>query len=135
MTITLTERAATQVLRQLDKRGSGIALRIGIKKVGCTGLAHTFEIADEIRPGEHCFESHGARLVLDAESLVVLDGSHIDFVTEGLSQRFKFDNPNVDSECGCGESFNVKKPVIATATATATATAVKTLDLQHEPRS
>ena len=129
MTITLTERAATQVRRQLDKRGSGIALRIGIKKVGCTGLAHTFEIADEIRRGEHCFESHGARLVVDAESLVVLDGSHIDFVTEGLSQRFKFDNPNVDSECGCGESFNVKKPVIATATA------VKTLDLQSEPRS
>ena len=118
MTMTLTERAATQIRRQLDKRGAGIALRIGIKKVGCTGLAHTFEIADEIRPGEHSFESHGARLVVDAESLLVLDGSHIDFVTEGLTQRFKFDNPNVDSECGCGESFNVKKPATAAAVAT-----------------
>jgi iron-sulfur cluster assembly protein len=115
MTMTLTERAATQIRRQLDKRGSGIALRIGIKKVGCTGLAHTFEIADEVRPGEHSFESQGARLVVDAESLRVLDGSHIDFVTEGLTQRFKFDNPNVDSECGCGESFNVKKPMAAAA--------------------
>lgn len=109
MTITLTAGAATQIRRQIDKRGSGIALRIGIKKVGCTGLAHTFEIADEIRPGEHSFESHGARLVVDADSLLVLDGSHIDFVTEGFAQRFRFDNPNVDSECGCGESFNVKK--------------------------
>jgi len=109
MTITLTAGAATQIRRQIDKRGSGIALRIGIKKVGCTGLAHTFEIADEIRPGEHSFESQGARLVVDADSLLVLDGSHIDFVTEGFAQRFKFDNPNVDSECGCGESFNVKK--------------------------
>jgi len=109
MTITLTAGAATQIRRQLDRRGSGIALRIGIKKVGCTGLAHTFEIADEIRPGEHSFESQGARLVVDADSLLVLDGSHIDFVTEGFAQRFKFDNPNVDSECGCGESFNVKK--------------------------
>ena len=118
MTITLTERAATQIRRQLDRRGSGIALRIGVKPVGCTGLAHTFDIADEIRPDEHSFESHGARVVVDAASLVVLDGSHIDFVTEGLSQRFKFDNPNVDSECGCGESFNVKKPgsVVAVAT-------------------
>ena len=115
MTMTLTERAATQIRRQLDKRGSGIALRIGIKKVGCTGLAHTFEIADEVRPGEHSFESHGARVVVDAQSLLVLDGSHIDFVTEGLTQRFKFDNPNVDSECGCGESFNVKKPGAAAA--------------------
>ena len=118
MTITLTERAATQIRRQLDKRGSGIALRIGIKKVGCTGLAHTFELADEVRPGEHSFESHGARVVVDAESLLVLDGSHIDFDTEGLTQRFKFDNPNVDSECGCGESFNVKKPATAAAVAT-----------------
>ena len=115
MTMTLTERAATQIRRQLEKRGSGIALRIGIKKVGCTGLAHTFELADEVRPGEHSFESHGASVVVDAESLLVLDGSHIDFVTEGLSQRFKFDNPNVDTECGCGESFNVKKPLAAAA--------------------
>ena len=115
MTMTLSERAATQIRRQLEKRGSGIALRIGIKKVGCTGLAHTFELADEVRPGEHCFESHGACVVVDAESLLVLDGSHIDFVTEGLTQRFKFDNPNVDTECGCGESFNVKKPLAAAA--------------------
>ena len=110
MTMTLTERAATQIRRQIDKRGSGIALRIGIKKVGCTGLAHTFELADEIRPDEHSFDSHGVRILVDSESLVVLDGSHIDFVTDGLKQSFKFDNPNVDNECGCGESFNVKKP-------------------------
>ena len=109
MTMTLTERAATQIQRQLDKRGAGIALRIGVKKVGCTGLAHTFELVDEIRPGEHSFTSHGALLVVDADSLEFLDGSNIDFVTDGLKQSFKFDNPNVDSQCGCGESFNVKK--------------------------
>ena len=110
MTMTLTERAATQIRRQIEKRGSGIVLRIGIKKVGCTGLAHTFELADEIRSDEHSFESHGALILVDPESLVVLDGSHIDFVTDGLKQCFKFDNPNVENECGCGESFNVKKP-------------------------
>ena len=110
MTMTLTEKAALQIQRQLEKRGRGIALRLGIKKVGCTGLAHTFELADEIRPDEHSFESHGARILVDPDSLVVLDGSHIDFVTDGLKQSFKFNNPNVDNECGCGESFNVKKP-------------------------
>ena len=109
MTITLTDNAARQIKRQLEKRGKGIALRIGVRKVGCTGLAHTFDIADEIRPGDHSFEAHDARVLIDADSLVYLDGSRIDFVTEGLKQMFKFDNPNVDSECGCGESFNVKK--------------------------
>jgi len=108
MTISLTENAAKQIKSQLAKRGKGVAMRIGVKKVGCSGLAHTFDIADEIREGDHTFESHDAVVVLDANSLAVLDGSRIDFVKDGLKQMFKFDNPNVDSECGCGESFNMK---------------------------
>ena len=109
MTMTLTEKAALQIQRQLEKRGKGIALRIGVKKVGCTGLAHTFDLIDKVGPNDHSFESYGARIVVDAESLEYLDGSRVDFVTDGLKQSFKFDNPNVDSQCGCGESFNVKK--------------------------
>jgi len=108
MAITLTENAAKQIQSQLAKRGKGIALRIGVKKVGCSGLAHTFDIADDIRAGDQVFESFDARVVLDAASLLVLDGSHIDFVKDGLRQMFKFENPNVESECGCGESFNMK---------------------------
>ena len=108
MAITFTENAAMQIQRQLAKRGKGIALRIGVKTVGCSGLAHTFDIADEVGPTDHSFEAHDARMVIDEKSLVFLDGSHIDFVTEGPRQMFKFDNPNVDSECGCGESFNMK---------------------------
>ena len=108
MAITLTESAAKQFQSQLAEHGKGIALRIGVKKVGCSGLAHTFDIADEIRAGDHIFESLNVCVVLDADSLAVFDGSHIDFVTEGLKQLFKFDNPNAASECGCGESFNLK---------------------------
>ena len=109
MTMTLTKNAAMQIQCQLEKRGKGIALRIGVKKVGCTGLKHTFDLIDEVGPNDQSFESHGARIVVDAESLKYLDGSRVDFVTDGLKQSFKFDNPNVDSQCGCGESFNVKK--------------------------
>ena len=92
MTMTLSENAARQILRQLEKRGKGIALRIGVKKVGCTGLAHTFELIDEVGPNDHSFESHGARIAVDNESLAYLDGSSIDFVTDGMKQSFKFDN-------------------------------------------
>ena len=118
MAITFTENAAKQIQSQLAKRGKGIALRIGIKKVGCSGLTHTFDIADDVRAGDQVFESHDARVVLDAASLLVLDGSRIDFVRDGLRQMYKFDNPNVESECGCGESFNMKsklgpKPEVA----------------------
>jgi iron-sulfur cluster assembly protein len=108
MAITLTENAVKQIQTQLAKRGKGLGLRVGIKKVGCSGFAYTFDYADDIRDGDRAFEAHDAKVVIDADSLAVLDGSRLDFVKEGLKQMFKFDNPNVDATCGCGESFSVK---------------------------
>ena len=109
MTITLTEKAAKKIQSQLAKNGSGIGLRLGIKKVGCNGFAYTFDYAAEARDGDQVFESHDTTLVVDAASLPFIDGSHLDFVKEGFNESFKFDNPNAESECGCGESFNLKK--------------------------
>ena len=109
MTISVTENAAKQIQNQLAKRGSGLGLRVGVKKVGCSGFAYTFDYADEIQPGDRLFEAHDAKVVVDAETLSFVDGSRLDFVKEGFKQVFKFDNPNVDSTCGCGESFNVKQ--------------------------
>ncbi len=113
MAIAMTENAAKQIKNQLAKRGSGLGLRVGVKKVGCSGLAYTFDYADELRPGDQLFEAHGAKLVVDADGLAVLDGSNLDFVKEGFAKTFKFDNPNVDSTCGCGASFSVKAPATA----------------------
>ena len=109
MPITLTENAAKQIRKQLAKRGKGLALRIGIKKVGCSGFAYTFDYADDIRVGDQMFESYDANVIIDAGSLPFLDGSRVDFVKEGLNDSFKFDNPNVDNMCGCGESFSLKE--------------------------
>jgi iron-sulfur cluster assembly protein len=110
MSINLTESAAKQVQAQLVKRGRGLGLRVGVKKVGCSGFAYTYDYADEIRSDDHVIESHGTKLVVDAKSLDFLSGSTLDYVKEGLKQAFKFDNPNVDSTCGCGESFSLKEP-------------------------
>lgn len=107
MGIQLTERAAHQIKRSLQKRGRGLGLRLGIKKVGCSGLAYTFDYADDIVEGDQTFEAHEAKVVVDGEALKVIDGSTLDFVREGLKETFKFDNPNAKSQCGCGESFNV----------------------------
>jgi len=109
MAISVTENAAKQIRNQLAKRGTGVGLRVGVKKVGCSGFAYTFEYADEMRPGDRLFEAHDAKLVVDADTLSFLDGSRLDFVKEGFKQVFKFDNPNIESTCGCGESFNIKQ--------------------------
>ncbi|MSQ50229.1 MAG: iron-sulfur cluster assembly accessory protein [Betaproteobacteria bacterium] len=108
MAITLTERAAKQIQTQLAKYGKGLGLRVGVKKVGCNGFAYTFDYAEEVREGDRLFESHNAKVVVDADNLSFLDGSRLDFVKEGFKETFEFDNPNVDSTCGCGESFNLK---------------------------
>ena len=109
MAITSTESAARQIKNQLAGRGKGLGLRVGVKQVGCSGFAYTFDYADEMREGDRSFESHGAAVVVATDSLSFLDGSRLDFVKEGLKQMFAFDNPNVDNTCGCGESFNLKE--------------------------
>tara|TARA_Y100001936_G_scaffold243230_1_gene281778 strand:+ start:29779 stop:30123 length:345 start_codon:yes stop_codon:yes gene_type:complete len=108
MSITLSENAAKQILKKITNRGKGIALRVGIKKVGCSGFAYTFDYADEINSDDILFKSHDAKLVVSSSNLKFLDGSNIDFVREGLNDSFKFNNPNVENTCGCGESFSIK---------------------------
>lgn len=109
MAITLTESAARHIRKQLDKRGRGVGLRLGVKRVGCSGLAYTMDYADQVGDKDVVFESHDAKVVVDRETLAYLDGTQVDFRREGLSESFKFDNPNVSATCGCGESFTVDK--------------------------
>ena len=107
MSITLTESAADRVKTFLEKRGKGIGWRLGIKTSGCSGLSYMLEFVDALNEDDQVFEQHGVKVIVDTKSLVYLDGTQLDFVKEGLNEGFKFTNPNVKDECGCGESFNV----------------------------
>jgi iron-sulfur cluster assembly protein len=107
MNVSLSERAAAHVARYLEKRGKGLGLKLGVKTTGCSGLAYKLEYADVVNEEDHEFLCHGVRVFVDPKSLPYIDGTELDFVREGLNEGFKFNNPNVKSECGCGESFNV----------------------------
>jgi iron-sulfur cluster assembly protein len=107
MSITLTEKAAAHVKRNLEKRGKGCGLRLGVRTTGCSGLAYQLEYVDEPAVEDQEFESNGVKVFVDPKSLAYLDGTELDFVREGLNEGFKFQNPNVKDECGCGESFRV----------------------------
>lgn len=107
MSISLTEAAAKHVQDFLDNRGKGVGLRLGVKTTGCSGMAYVLEFADEINPEDTVFEDRGVKVVIDPKSLVYLDGTELDYTREGLNEGFKFNNPNVKGECGCGESFTV----------------------------
>jgi iron-sulfur cluster assembly protein len=107
MTVTLSERAAQHVSNYIAKRGKGIGIRLGVKTSGCSGMAYKLEFADAAEPDDIVFESRGLKVLVDPRSLPYIDGTELDFAREGLNEGFKFNNPNVKDQCGCGESFNV----------------------------
>ncbi|MGB5325536.1 MAG: iron-sulfur cluster assembly protein IscA [Pseudomonadales bacterium] len=108
MAISMTEKAVQHVRSQLEQRGKGLGIRVGVKTTGCSGMAYVLEFVDEVEASDEVFEQEGVKLVVDPKSLVYIDGTEMDFVKDGLNEGFEFRNPNAAGECGCGESFTVQ---------------------------
>lgn len=107
MALSLTESAARQIAKQLQRRGKGVGLRLGVKKAGCSGLAYVVDYADDVSPEDAVFEQHGVKVVVRNQDLEFLEGIEVDYAREGINEAFRFNNPNVKASCGCGESFTV----------------------------
>jgi iron-sulfur cluster assembly protein len=107
MALSLTQSAAERVKSHLERRGHGLGLRVGIRKTGCSGYAYVIDYADAVDADDVVFEDRGVKIVVDGASLELIDGTQVDFVRQGLNEAFRFRNPNVKGECGCGESFSV----------------------------
>ena len=107
MAVMLTEVAAERVRSFMQKRGGGVGMRFGVRKSGCSGFAYVVDFADEVGGDDEVYESNGVNVIVDAHSLPYVDGTRIDFRREGLNEVFVYENPNVKSECGCGESFGI----------------------------
>lgn len=103
--ITLTDAAASRVKNFLEKDQGKQGLYLGVRKTGCSGWAYEVELSS--RPDLECevFSDKGVDIFVPKDALAFLDGTTVDFVREGINQIFKFENPNVTAECGCGESF------------------------------
>ena len=107
MPITLSNTAADRIRRFLDARGHGMGFRLAVKKTGCSGFAYVVDLEDEISGDDRVFESNGIPVIVDSDTLPMVDGTHIDFARDGLNETFTYDNPNVKNRCGCGESFGI----------------------------
>jgi len=107
--ITVTDTAYKKIKLNLERRGKGAGIRIGVRTTGCSGLAYTMEYVDEYlaEVGVTNFAQKDFVLLIDAKSLVYLDGLTMDWVRNGLNEGFDFQNPNERDRCGCGESFRV----------------------------
>ena len=107
MAISLSDSAAARVKNYLSRRDAGVGLRLGVRKTGCNGYSYVIDFADAVEANDAVFEQDGIKVIVDNDSLPLLDGTEVDFVKDGLNEMFRFVNPNAAGECGCGESFNV----------------------------
>ncbi len=107
MSVKLSDRALNQVKSQLEKRGKGFGMRLAVKKAGCSGFAYVIDFADELKDNDRVFENDGVKVVINDSDLDFLNGIELDYTREGISEAFRFNNPNVKATCGCGESFTV----------------------------
>ena len=107
MSITLTTQAADHISKHIEKRGSGLGLRLGVRLTGCSGMAYEVDYVDEQLENDQVFVDHGIKVFVDPRSLPFVDGTTIDFEKQGLRAMFKFINPNEKAACGCGESFTI----------------------------
>ena len=107
--IALSENAAAKVKQQLERRGKGLGIRIGVRTTGCSGLAYVLEYVDyvPVTRDQFVYESHGIKIWVDGKSSVYLNGLEVNWVRNGLNEGFEFINPIERDRCGCGESFRV----------------------------
>jgi iron-sulfur cluster assembly protein len=108
MNLKLTENAAKHINQMLEKRGHGVGLRLSTRQYGCSGFGYVVDYADEVKDNDEVLDSQGVKLVVDQDSLKLIDGTTVDYVKmNALNEGFEFTNPNVKDSCGCGESFTV----------------------------
>lgn len=105
--VSITEGAARHISAQLADRPAGAAVRLGVVPAGCSGFRYHLEFADALHEDDVVFESRGVRIAVGPSSLPYVQGTELDLVQEGLARRLRFENPNVRSTCGCGESFGL----------------------------
>ena len=105
--ITLTAKAAKKIQQQLDKRGQGLGIMIGIRTTGCSGLAYKLEYIDTLNTEQIKYESNGVNIFVNPKDLPYIDGIVMDYKRQGLNEGFDFINSKEKDRCGCGESFRV----------------------------
>ena len=106
--ITLTPAAIDHVKNQIRDAGGTAGLRVGIVKSGCSGWAYLVDLVQEPAEDDMAFPMDDELTIyVDPKSYAAVRGTQIDYIRDGISKRLHFENPNVTSACGCGESFSV----------------------------
>ncbi len=106
--VTLSDAAAARVHEIMAlSAGRYIGLRVGVKNGGCAGMEYTMDYAEARAPLDEVIEDKGVTILVEPKAVLFLLGTEMDYVTDKLSARFVFHNPNQTDACGCGESVAI----------------------------
>lgn len=109
MKVTLTLEAAQHFNKMLKSNPGHLGIRLGVKDSGCAQYSYVVDFCDEKLDNDVLISEHNVDLYINQDIGNLLDGLIIDYVAVGISKMLEFKNPNAVSECGCGESFSIKK--------------------------
>ena len=106
--IKLSDNAANRIKEIMSKADNNtIGVRVGVKSGGCAGMSYMMEYAKEAKKNEEVIEDKGVKVFIDANAVMYLLGTEMDYKKDKFSSQFVFINPNETERCGCGESFKV----------------------------
>ena len=106
--IKLSDNAANRIKEIMSKAdNNAIGVRVGVKSGGCAGMSYVMEYAKESKKNEEVIEDKGVKVFIDANAIMYLLGTEMDYKKDKFSSQFVFKNPNETERCGCGESFKV----------------------------
>ena len=105
--IKVTDTATRKIVQNLQRRGRGLGIRLGVRTTGCSGLAYVLEYVDQVNSDDMAYDMKDFVIVVDPKSQTILQDVEIDYVRQGLNEGFEFRNPIEKDRCGCGESFRV----------------------------
>ena len=106
--IKLSDNAANRIKEIMSKAdNTAIGVRVGVKSGGCAGMSYMMEYAKEVKKNEEVIEDKGVKVFIDANAVMYLLGTEMDYKKDKFSSQFVFKNPNETERCGCGESFKV----------------------------
>lgn len=107
--LTLTTAAKQHVITYLTK-SQHKGLRLSVKKTGCSGLSYVLTDVNEPLSDDVVVSVDATFFVcIEKASYPYLKGIELDYVKQGLNQKFVFKNPNQTGQCGCGESFTIEE--------------------------
>ncbi len=105
--ITLTPGAIDKVKSVLADQEEYKGLRIRVVRTGCSGFQYQMTLENASGSGDEVLDMEGIKIFLDKQSTLYLNGTRIDYVDGENGAGFKFENPNTQPSCGCGETFEV----------------------------